>query len=372
VAEHELNSILQNKKIDDELRNYDQPDKERHIGDDIDTKIVETLINTVSKNFDLAKKYYSLKAKLFKVPKLKYHERNVEYGTIEKKYKFEDSVNIIERTFGNLDLEFSAIFKSFLENGNVDVYPKKGKKSGAFCTYGLITQPVYILLNYNNLLEDVRTFAHELGHGINNELMRKAQNSLNFGTPTSTAEVASTFMEDFVIQELTKEANEETRLNLMMTKLNQDISSIFRQVAFYNFETDLHKKFRSDGYLSEKTIGELFKKHMISYMGNAVEQSPGSQNWWVYVDHFRYYFYVYSYASGLLISKSLQAKVKADPKFIIKVKEFLSAGLSDSPKNIFSKLGIDISDPKFWQSGINEIRSLLTETEKLAKKLGKI
>ena len=107
-------------------------------------------------------------------------------------------------------------------------------------------------------------------------------------------------------------------------------------------------------------------------MGKAVEQSEGSENWWVYWSHIRYFFYVYSYASGLLISKSLQNSVKQDPAFILKVKEFLSAGLSDSPKNIFSKLGIDITDKGFWNKGLDEIEKLLVETEMLAKKLGKM
>ena len=84
------------------------------------------------------------------------------------------------------------------------------------------------------------------------------------------------------------------------------------------------------------------------------------------------FFYNYSYASGLLISKSLQNSVKENPKFIEKVKEFLSAGLSDSPKNIFVKMDIDITDKTFWGKGLNEIDKLLEETEKLAKKLKKI
>ena len=247
-----------------------------------------------------------------------------------------------------------------------------GKKSGAFCSYNLITQPVYILLNWVNKLDDVRTFAHEMGHGINDEMMRKNQNALNFGTPTSTAEVASTFMEDFVIQELLKNANEELKLALMMSKLNQDVSSIFRQVAFYNFEAELHKNFREKGYLSKEEVGKMYKDHMNSYLGPSIKMSPGSENWWIAVHHFRYFFYVYSYASGLLISKSLQAEVKKDPRFILKVKKFLSAGLSDSPKNIFAKLGINISDKKFWEKGILEVENLLNETEKLAKKLRKI
>ena len=111
---------------------------------------------------------------------------------------------------------------------------------------------------------------------------------------------------------------------------------------------------------------------MASFMGDAVEQSPGSENWWVYWSHIRTFFYVYSYASGLLISKSLQAEVRRNPDFMAKVKEFLSAGLSDSPRNIFLKLGIDIADPAFWSRGTAEVENLLNGTTALAKKLGKL
>jgi oligoendopeptidase F len=111
---------------------------------------------------------------------------------------------------------------------------------------------------------------------------------------------------------------------------------------------------------------------MSAYMGDYVEQSPGSENWWIYWSHIRSFFYVYSYASGLLISKSLQYSVKDNPQFIKKVKEFLSAGLSDSPKNIFEKLGIDITDKSFWDKGLDEVENLLNETTALAKKLCKI
>jgi oligoendopeptidase F len=157
----------------------------------------------------------------------------------------------------------------------------------------------------------------------------------------------------------------------MMMRLNDEVSTIFRQVACYRFEQSLHDQFRQKGYLSKQDIGKLFQMHMASYMGESVEQSPGSENWWVYWSHIRSFFYVYSYASGLLISKSLQNSVKKEPRFIGKVKEFLSAGLSDSPKNIFRKLGIDITDKQFWEKGLEEVETLLNETTSLAKKLGK-
>lgn len=371
VAEAEINSILDNKKVNDELRKMPRPDTYRHISDDIDTEIVDVLVDVVGKNFEISRRYYELKAKLLGVEKLEYHERNVEYGKISDRYPYGKSVEIVEKVFKNLDKKFFDIFKDFVENGNIDVFPRKGKGGSAFCQYWLKTHPVYIFLNHGDRFDDVKTLAHEMGHAINNELMRK-QNSLNFGTPLSTAEVASTFVEDFVVDEISKNANEEIKLAIMMARLDDCVGSIFRQIACYKFEQELHKSFREKGYLSKKEIGELFQKHMRAYMGEFVELSSGSQNWWVQWSHIRDFFYVYSYASGLLISKSLQGFVKKDPKFIEKVKEFLGAGESRSPKEIFLDLGIDITDKKFWDKGLKEIGMLLKETEKLAKKLKKI
>lgn len=372
VSEAELNNVLAHKQVDDELRGFSRPDLARHIGDDIDTGIVDTLIETVSERFDISSRFYHLKARLLKVRKLQYHERNVEYGRINSRYPYHNSLKLIRKVFSSLDRQFVDILESFIRHGQFDVYPRKGKAAGAFCAHNLITQPTFILLNHTNRLSDVLTLAHELGHGINNELIKEKQHSLYFGTPVSTAEVASTFMEDFVLQEIIKNADEEMRLSIMMTRLNDEVSTIFRQIACYRFERELHEEFRSKGYLSKEDIGGLFRKHMKSYMGKSVEQSPGSENWWVYWGHIRSFFYVYSYASGLLISKSLQNSVKQDPSFIGKVKAFLAAGLSDSPKNIFLGLGVDITRKQFWGKGLAEVETLLNETTRLATKLGKI
>jgi oligoendopeptidase F len=372
AAEAELNSVFSNKKINDELRKMKRPDLSRHISDDIDSEIVDTLIKEVSKRDDIPKRYYKLKSKLLKLKKLEYHERNVSYGKIDKKYSYSKAINLIKNVFDNLDIEFKNIFVDFINNGKIDVYPKKGKTSGAFCSHNLISQPVFVLLNWNNQFRDITTLAHEMGHAINYEFIRKKQNSLNYSIPFSIAEVSSTFFEDFVLKELGKKSDDELKLSLNMEKLNDDISTIFRQIACYQFELETHKQLREKGYLSKKEIGEIFRKYMSSYMGSYVKQSSGSENWWVYWSHIRNFFYNYSYASGLLISKFLQRKTIKDRNFIEKVKDFLSYGSSDSPKNIFKKLGINISDRKIWQEGIKEIENLLTETEKLAKKLKKM
>ncbi len=357
IAEHELNAILYDKKVNDNLRGVARPDLMRHLADDIDSEVVDAMIEAVSSKFSLAHKFYETKAKLLGMPKLNYWDRNAPIGKIEAHYDYEDSVKLISEVFANLDPQFQKIFMGFVNDGQIDVYPKLGKRGGAFCAIERLTQPTYILLNHTNNLRDVLTLAHEAGHGINNELMKSQKYTLNFGSPLSTAEVASTFMEDFVLQSLPKDKS------LIVKKLDDDISTIFRQVAAYKFEQELHETFRKKSYLAKEEIGEIFQKHMASYMGDFVQQNEGSQNWWVYWSHFRNFFYVYSYSSGLLISKALQNKVKQDPKFIEKVKWFLSQGSSDSPKALFLALGIDITDKGFWLSGISEAERLYEEVK---------
>ncbi|RJQ32895.1 hypothetical protein C4572_00280 [Candidatus Parcubacteria bacterium] len=371
AAEHEINSVLANKKVNDELRKMPRPDLARHIDDDIESDVVDALVGSVSKRFDIPREYYALKAKLFGVKKLEYHERNVEYGKFDKKYSYVETVKMVNKAFSDLDDKFFEIAKKMAE-GKIDAFPKKGKSSGAFCANDLVSQPTYVLLNHTGSLDDALTFAHEMGHAVNSELQKEKQNSLNFGSPKSTAEVASTFMEDFVLDDLMKETDDEGRLAIMMHKLNSDISTIFRQIACYEFEQELHSEFRKKGYLSKKEIGKLFQKRMAAYMGSSISQSAGSENWWIYWSHIRSFFYNYSYASGLLISKALQASYSQDPAFMEKIKEFLAAGTSASPKKIFLGMGINIVDKKFWDGGLDKVEKLLDETKALARKLKKI
>jgi len=372
TGEHEINSILETAKVDLKLRGYKRADEPRHVSDDIETEVVDALLEAVAPNFDISRRYYELKAKLFGVDKLEYYERNVPFGKAEKEYSFDEAVGLVAGTFENLDPFFADIFKKFVAKGHFDVYPNKNKVSGAGCWSNLKTQPSFIHLNFTGKLRDVTAIAHEMGHAIHNELIVQSQKAVYCDVSLATAETASTFMEDFVTCEILKNADDELKLALQMEQLNDLVSSIQRQVACYKFEQELHDVFSGKGYLSKEEIGEMFQKHMKAYMGDFVEQSPGSQNWWLYWDHIRRFFYVYSYASGLLISKSLQKKVKDDPDFVDEVKRVLSFGTSKSPKDAFAEVGVDITDPEFWRQGLSEERVLLEDTWTLAKKLGRI
>lgn len=372
IAEVEMNSILENHRNNDEIRGFKRPDEFRHIEDDIDTKIIDTLREAVTSRFDIPHRYYKLKSQLMGVSKLAYHERNVPLMDIKSSLDYEESVDLVSEVLGDLDSKFLGIFTKLINDGNIDVYPKKGKSSGGFCISGSNTLPTYILLNHNNKFEDLTTIAHETGHAINGEMMKVTENPLNYGTPTCIAETASTFFEDFILEKYLKNANDEERLAIYMQKLNGDVGAIFKQIAAYNFELELHQQFRERGYLSKKEIGQMFRKHMSACHGEYVSEDRGSENWWVNWMHLRLFFYVYSYASGLLISKALQGKYKQDKEYVEKIKKFLSTGTSVSPLELFRSMDIDILNSDFWSVGISEIEVLLNEAESLAKKLGKI
>lgn len=372
VAEAEMNSIMADKKINDELRGFPRPDSAMHMSDDISSEVPDALVGAAYGRFDISKRYYRLKAKLFGVKKLNYYERNVEYGRLDKKYFYREAVDFVFDIFSKTDKEFADIFKKFIENAQIDVFPRKGKSGGGFCSQRLMTQPTYILMNFTGRLHDVFTLAHEAGHGINNELMKKKQNALNFGITLFSAEMASKLMESFAFREMLEKTSGEERLIIIMMILDDDIGHIFSTAARNIFEREMHKEFRRKGYLSKEEIGGLFRKYRQEYMGSAVEQTPGTENWWMHITHLRVFFYNYQYAAGILAAKFFAKTARENPEFIGNIKEFLSAGLSDSPENLLKKIGINISGKEFWNKGIDEVENLLDEAETLAKKLKKI
>ncbi len=372
VVEKEFNSFLEDKKINDELRGYTRPDQARIISDDVSFEIVDTLSTTVSEYFSLSAQYYKLKAALLGKDVLSYHERNIPaVKGAHKEVSYDESVELVHRALLGIDPHFAEIHQEMVESGKVDVYPRAGKRGGAFCMYHDKKLPVYIMLNHTNELRDVATLAHEMGHAIHGTLAKR-EDSFYYGTPTFMAEIASTFCESFAFDLMQEGLTKKQRLSLLMNKLGDDVSTIMRQIAAYNFEREIHALYRERGYLSSDEIGKVFSKHMKSYMGKAVLQNDGAPLWWMYWSHLRSPFYVYSYASGLLLAKGMRALLKSGDCSWEELKEFFYTGESKSPKEVFVAMGIDLTRPEIWRAGLNEMKDMLKEAKKLAKDLGKI
>jgi oligoendopeptidase F len=364
-ADSEINAIYNYKKIMDERRGYTQPYSATVLHYENKEKTVDTLVNTVTKYFSISQRFYRLHAKIIGDDVL-YADKNVKAGEIKKKFSFEESVSIVRGAFEKIDPQYAQMLDVFLADGRIDVYPQKGKSGGAFCwSTGL--NPVYILLNHTDDIRSVETLAHEIGHGIHYTLS-KTQPSRYRDFSIATAEVASTFFEQVVSAELEHHLSEDEKVVFLHNKIMGDISTIFRQIACFNFELELHTEIRSKGMVPKGDIAEMMAKHMKRYLGKAVSVSDDDGYTFVSWSHIRNFFYVYSYAFGQLVSRALYEKWKEDSHYADKIKQFLSAGRSMSPEDIFKKIGIDVTDPTFFELGLKSIERDIVNLEKLVEK----
>ncbi len=364
-AEAEMNAVYNYKKVLDERRGYEKPYSATVLGDETDEKTVEALVATVTKYFTISKRFYRLHAKLLKEKKLTYADRAAKIGEVKKKFDFDTSVKIVRETFAKIDPKYAQLFDTFLANGQIDVSPRKGKSGGAFC-WGMGELPVYVLLNHVGDINSVETLAHEMGHAIHGELS-KSQPPQYMGHSTAVAEVASTFFEQAVGEELERYLEKDEQIILLHNKIRGDVQTIFRQVACFNFELELHKQIREKGQVPKEDIAKLMSKHMRAYLGDTVDVTEDDGYFFVQWSHIRRFFYVYSYAYGQLISRALFEHWKRDTSYAKNIEEFLCAGSSMSPENIFKKAGIDTSDPKFFEMGLKSIEKDIARLEKLTK-----
>ncbi len=363
TAESEINAIYNYKKIMDERRGYENAYTSTVIKYENQEKDVENLVSLITRNFKISHRFYKLHTKLLKEKKIFYHDRAVKIGKISKKFSFEKSVDIVRKALGNVDKEYIEIFDSYLSKGQIDVYPKKGKRGGAFCSK-TGNLPTFVLLNHTDDIRSVETMGHEMGHAIHGE-MTQTQPLRYQLFPISTAEVASTFFEQVTQEEIENNLSDKEKIIMLHNRIAGDIQTIFRQIACFNFEKELHERIREEGQISASDMAKLMKKHLESYLGDTVEVTEGDGYSFISWHHIRSYFYVYSYAYGQIISKSLFENWRKDPIYAGKVKQFLKAGKSMSPEDIFESIGIDTSKPDFFLSGLKSIEKDISRLEKL-------
>lgn len=370
IAESELNAIVQDKKINDELRGYKHAYSATILEYQNTESEVLNLVQSVSDAYPVAHKLYRLKAKLMNLPKLASYDLAVDLKGSKQVFTFEQGVEIVRSAFLKVDPMYAKILDDYVRNGQIDVYPRQGKQGGGYC-WGGHGRPTYILLNWTDDLDSVMTLAHEMGHAIHGEFS-KSQGVLYAGHPISTAETASTLFENFVFEEIMQRLSPKERLYATYNKLQTVASTVFRQIAWFQAEQEIHEKVRSNGRITAEELTESRRKHMEASVGKAVSFSKEDGWAWVVHSHIRWFFYVYSYAYGSLISTAMYAKYREDPTFIQKINQFLLAGESMSPYDIFKSIGIDTTKSDFWKVGLESIDQKITELEKECKKLNLI
>lgn len=360
----EINAVYNFKKVMDERRGYEKPYSETILGYENDEKTIEELVAVVTQYFTLSQRFYTLHAKLLGTKKITMGDRSVRIGEIKKKFDFDNAVTLVKNAFTKVDKKYATYLDEFLHNGQIDVYPAKGKDSGAFC-WGADVLPTFVLLNHTPNVRSVETLAHEMGHAIHTEFSKKQPSQYRHYS-IATAEVASTFFEQLVTEDLMTGLSDDEKIVLLHNKTMGEVSTIFRQIACFNFEKELHEKIRSNGQVAPDAIAELLQTHLKSYTGKSMEVTKDDGYFYVTWSHIRRFFYVYSYAYGQIISRALYEKWKVDPSYAEKIEQFLSAGRSMSPKDIFKSIGIK-TDKAFFEAGLKGIEADIDKLEKLSK-----
>ena len=365
-AESEINAVCTSKKVNDELRGFRDPFDATIISYENDRKSVLDLVDTVTAGYRISHRFFKLKTELLKEKKITYADRSISIGRVTKKYPFTNSVETLREAFSIADEKYSDILDNFLKEGRIDVYPKQNRSGGAYCLPGRGEVPTFVLLNDVGDLRSCVTFAHEMGHAIHSERSREEQDVLYEGYSTAVAETASTFFEGLVFSHLYEKMTRKEKIIALHDRIQDDIATIFRQIAFFNFELELHTALRKDGWVPKERIAQLLNKHTAAYLGPSVKMKEEDGYFFVTVGHFRRFFYVYSYAYGQLISKALLSRYQNDPTYIKKIDQFLSAGGSKTPEHIFKDVGINVNK-KLFEEGLKSIEEDIKELERLAK-----
>lgn len=366
-----FNTLLADKHTDDKLRGYESWISSRNLSNEIDDETVEILVNSVTNNYDLVHRFYELKRSLLDYDELYDYDRYAPLLKNEKEIEWEEAQDMILDSYSDFHLEMGQIAGKFFEQQWIDAAIKPGKRGGAYSASTVPSVHPYVFMNYDGKIRDVQTLAHELGHGVHQYLSRE-QGALQANTPLTTAETASVFGEMLVFQRLMSRLEDpKEKLALLIGKIDDTIATVFRQISMNRFEHAIHTKRREEGELTTEEFSQLWRKTQNDIYGDSVTLTENYNLWWCYIPHFLHTpGYVYAYAFGELLVLALYEEYRQSKNgFSDRYIEMLRTGGSDWPEHIVGKLGLDITQPDFWNKGLAAVEQMIEQAEELAQKV---
>jgi oligoendopeptidase F len=367
-----FNTLAADKASDDRLRHYPTWISSRNLDNQVSDDVVEALVNAVTSRSDIVARYYQLKGKLLGIDKLCDYDRYAPLPTAESFYAWDPAREIVLKAYHRFHPRMGEIAELFFTQSWIDAPPLPGKRGGAYSASTVPSVHPYVFMNYTGNVRHVMTLAHELGHGIHQYLSRE-QGLLQADTPLTTAEMASTFGEMLVFTSfMEQESDPKVRLATLAHKIEDSFSTIFRQVWMNRFEHGLHTARREEGELGSDRISEIWMQTQQTMFADSVEMTDNYAIWWSYIPHFlQVPGYVYAYAFGELLVLALFARYRQEGNtFAPRYLDVLRAGGSDWPEKILAPMGVDLTDPAFWQEGLIEIEAMVTQAEQLAHQTG--
>lgn len=369
-----FNVLAADKAADDKRRGYPSWISSRNLSNKAPDAVVEALVSAVTSQYDIVARHYNLKRQLLGLDELTDYDRYAPLPVKESDtfYVWDEAREIVLNAFEAFSPRVAQISSRFFEERWIHAPVLPNKRGGAFCSSSVPSAHPFVFLNYEGKARDVMTLAHELGHGVHGYLAAEAQGIFGMNTPLTTAEMASTFGEMLVFNDLmNKESDPEARLAMLAHKVEDSFATIFRQISMNRFEDALHTARRTEGELSTARINELWLGTQRAMFGSSVTMTENYGIWWSYVPHFLSTpGYVYAYAFGeLLVLALFNLYRERGAAFVPQFIEVLAAGDSDWPEKILAKVGVDLTDLNFWSHGLDAVRSLVEQEEQLARQV---
>jgi oligoendopeptidase F len=369
-----FNTLLADKATDDRLRGYETWISSRNLANEAPDESVVTLVEAVRKRSDIPQRWYALKARLLGLDRIADYDRMASVADSEEEIGWDEARTIVLDAYASFSEEMAATAARFFDERWIDAPPRPGKRGGAFCSYTVPSVHPYVFLNWTGRRRDVMTLAHELGHGLHAYLARE-QGIFHQTTPLTVAETASVFGETVTFGKVLSSVSDPAdRLALLATNIEDAIATIFRQTAMNRFEDLVHTSRRTEGELSVDRFGDLWAESQSEMLGDAVEITEGYRTWWSYIPHFiSTPGYVYAYAYGQLLALSVYRQYEEQGSdFVPRYLHLLASGGSMAPEDLGRIVGCDLTDPHFWDGGLDLVEAQLEAAETAAFEAGRL
>jgi len=343
----------------------------------IPVEVYQGLVNNVNANLGTFHRYLNLRKRILGVSELHYYDLYAPLlSDVDLKYTYEEGQKHVLISLEPLGKDYVEVVRKAFTDRWLDVYPTEGKRSGAYSNGSVYDVHPYMLLNYNGKYDDVSTLTHELGHTMQSYHSNKTQPFATANYPIFVAEVASTFNEALLIEYMLKTIKDDNvRLSLLGSYLENIKGTVFRQTQFAEFELRMHEMAERGEALTGDALNTLYQEIVRKYYGHdkgvcVVDDEIKAE--WAYIPHFYYNFYVYQYATSFTASAALSEQVMAGDKAATKrYMEFISAGGSDYPINLLKKAGVDMTTTAPFELTMRKMNRIIDEMEKILDRMKK-
>lgn len=337
-------------------------------GSNIPVEVYKNLIETVHEKMSLMHRYVALRKKLMGLEELHVYDLYTPIvKDVDIKYSFEEAKDLVVKALAPMGEDYLQILQEGFENRWIDVYENQGKRSGAYSWGAYGTHP-YVLLNYNNSLDNVFTLAHEMGHAMHSYYSFNHQPITYSDYKIFVAEVASTCNEALLMEYmLSSTEDKKEKAYLINHFLEQFRTTLYRQTMFAEFEMLTHGMVQRGEALTAEILSAKYKELVGLYYGEELVLDEEIAYEWSRIPHFYTPFYVYQYATGYSAAIALSRKILNEGESAVKdyIGKFLQGGSSDYPIELLKKAGVDMSSKEPIRQALDLFEELLDKMEEL-------